>query len=1193
MEMTGKLIHIVVNILLLFFAACAVWADGSKPLLFVGDIDYPPYEYLKNGAPNGFYIDVTNELARVMGQNIQIRLMDWEKAQQMVLSGEADALIGISVSEQRKALYDFCDTTISVEFSLFLREGTVGVKTIDDLNGKVIGVTRGGYPRQTLKANDQITIMAVDTYLDGFHLLKDGVISAFVADKWVGAYHLQKNNIRGINIEEEPFAVRDNTFAVRKGNKELLLKINGGLRALTAQEMLPRIQQKWMRQKVIYATEEYVQNMLWILIAGVIALLVFGGGISIVARTRQAGKRRLMESALQESEMRYRSMVETMTEAFALHEMIFDKNSRPMDYKFLEVNAAFERLTHLKRRDIIGKSVKEVLPQIENIWIETYGQIVKTGQSNHFEQYAAPLKRHYEVFAYRTAPGQFATFFIDITDRKKAEEKLVLSEKRYHELFKQTSKCIIVYAPLESAGDFIIVDINETAENIEKIDRRDVLNKSVFKAFPEMLQMGVVDVMKRVLATGVAETCPIAIHLSGRIVTWCEYYIYKLPSGEIVTVYEYISEQNKIREELRLAEQKFTKAFQNAPIMFAILEPDSGVHIDVNEAMIRGSGFSREELIGHSAVEIGWLSLENWQGFLKEIGKHGRLSNAEMDFRAKDGGAITCLIGGERIPIANREYLLVLAADITGRKQAEESLREAENKLQLSFENANIGVCFIDLSGCFLRVNREMTHILSYTRDELESMCVNDITYPEDWSLSPSVIKKALEGRETQTVYNKRYVHKDGRVIHCRVSSSLIKDSGGKPLYFISHVQDISQQLKMEERLQRAEKMEALGLLAGGVAHDLNNVIGISIGYAEMLLEDMEPDSPLRTHVINIMQATQRATAIVQDMLTIARRGVAASRVININTLIENMVKSPVLSGILAMNPNIEIKTSMDDPLLNINGSPIHLEKTLMNLISNAAEAIHDGGVIRIESKNVHLDRPVKGYDSFEEGDYVVLSVSDTGEGIPAENLPHIFEPFYTKKVMGRSGTGLGLAVVWGAVKDHKGYIDVTSEAGRGTTFSLYFPVCRDEVEAAPEVISRAAYMGKGESILVVDDMPEQRELAVRILGKLNYLSTSAGSGEEAVAFIKNSKADLVLLDMIMDPGIDGLETYKRMIEFRPGQRAIIVSGFAETNRVAEAQALGVGAYVRKPYIMETLGLAVRRELDKIPQDEAGNIQKR
>jgi CheY-like chemotaxis protein len=215
------------------------------------------------------------------------------------------------------------------------------------------------------------------------------------------------------------------------------------------------------------------------------------------------------------------------------------------------------------------------------------------------------------------------------------------------------------------------------------------------------------------------------------------------------------------------------------------------------------------------------------------------------------------------------------------------------------------------------------------------------------------------------------------------------------------------------------------------------------------------------------------------------------------------------------------------------------------------------------------------------EGDYAVLEIVDQGVGISPEDLNRIFEPFYTRKVMGRSGTGLGMAVVWGTVQDHDGYIDVESTVGQGSTFRLYFPATRETLSRVEAPLPIQAYMGKGERILVVDDVKEQREIATSLLGRLNYSVETVESGMEAVEYIKRQPSDLVILDMIMDPGIDGLETYRRMLAIRPNQRAIIASGYSENHRVREAQRLGAGTYVRKPYMLEKIGIAVRRELDR------------
>jgi CheY-like chemotaxis protein len=318
----------------------------------------------------------------------------------------------------------------------------------------------------------------------------------------------------------------------------------------------------------------------------------------------------------------------------------------------------------------------------------------------------------------------------------------------------------------------------------------------------------------------------------------------------------------------------------------------------------------------------------------------------------------------------------------------------------------------------------------------------------------------------------------------------------------------------------------------------------------------------------------------------LGRRGVAVSEVINLNRVITDYFEAPEFDKLNSYHPNVTFKSDLEEKLSNIKGSPVHLGKTVMNLVSNASEAISGQGEVMIRTENRYIDKPIRGYDDVREGDYVVLTVSDNGRGISAADVKKIFEPFYTKKVMGRSGTGLGLAVVWGTVKDHDGYIDVQSEDGKGSTFIIYLPATREEVSGDEQKTSPEQYMGSGETILVVDDVKEQREVAASMLIRLGYEVRAVSSGEEAISYLKRNKADLIVLDMIMDPGMDGLETYRRVLAINPKQQAIIVSGFSETERVKKALELGAGAYVRKPYILEKIGMAIRKELLSRTQKE-------
>ncbi len=387
--------------------------------------------------------------------------------------------------------------------------------------------------------------------------------------------------------------------------------------------------------------------------------------------------------------------------------------------------------------------------------------------------------------------------------------------------------------------------------------------------------------------------------------------------------------------------------------------------------------------------------------------------------------------------------------------------------------------------------------------------------------------------------------------------------------------------LELEERLIQSQKMETIGLLAGGVAHDLNNVLSGIVSYPDLILMELPADSPIRKFILTMRDSGQKAASIVQDLLALTRRGVMQTEVIDMNEqIVHDYLNSPEHAVMLKKYPGSRLELNLEPDLFMIKGSPIHVKKCLMNLILNSMEAQPEGGCIRISTASIYVDTPLDGYAKVSEGEYVILSVEDDGVGIRPEDLKRIFEPFYTKKIMGKSGTGLGMTVVWGTVQDHNGYIEAHSTPGKGSRFDLYFPATREELGTVRTPTALEDYLGHGEHVLVVDDMPEQREITSTILSKLSYSVTTVASGEEAVAFLRTGQADLVLLDMIMDPGMDGLDTYKQIREIRPDQKVIIASGFAENERVKEAHHLGVKGFIRKPYTIEKLGIAIREVLD-------------
>jgi CheY-like chemotaxis protein len=337
-------------------------------------------------------------------------------------------------------------------------------------------------------------------------------------------------------------------------------------------------------------------------------------------------------------------------------------------------------------------------------------------------------------------------------------------------------------------------------------------------------------------------------------------------------------------------------------------------------------------------------------------------------------------------------------------------------------------------------------------------------------------------------------------------------------------------------------------------------------------------DSRLRKPIETMEKSGHRAVAIVQDLLTVARGVAIMKEPLNLNDIIREYLQSPEFHKFKEYHPAATLKTNLDTGLLNLSGSHAHIRKVVMNLVSNAAEAIEGSGTIAISTVNRYIDKPLRGYDDVRTGEYVVLAVFDDGSGISSEDLERIFEPFYTKKVMGRSGTGLGLAVVWNVLQDHEGYVDVQSTEN-GTTFELHFPITREAIADRESSLPIGEYKGAGETILVVDDVATQREIACNMLSVLGYKTTAVSSGEEAVKYLQAHTVDLILLDMIMDPGINGRETYEMVIKIHPNQRAVIASGFAETDEVREAQRLGAVHFIKKPFTLEKIGFAIKDEL--------------
>ncbi len=509
------------------------------------------------------------------------------------------------------------------------------------------------------------------------------------------------------------------------------------------------------------------------------------------------------------------------------------------------------------------------------------------------------------------------------------------------------------------------------------------------------------------------------------------------------------------------------------------------------------------------------------------------------------------------------------------------AIREAKKQEQLLYYAINQSfdsVMITDAGGKIEYVNPAFCRITGYSWEE--SIARNPSFLKS--GKHPAAFYKGMwdtlaKGKAwTGLIINHR---KNGEEYQEEATITPVTDLQGNIHHYVAMKRDVTQEVILERKLARAEKMQAIGLMAGGVAHDLNNILSGIVGYPELLLMQLEKNSKLREPLEAIHDSGQRAATVVADLLTVARGAAAKREDYNLNSLALEYLNSPECSNLKALYPNVSYRQQLDARPASILCSSVHIKKCLMNLVINAAEAITGTGAILVSSRNQYVNKAIGFASDIKEGDYIVLSVEDNGPGISEEDLEHVFEPFYTRKVMGRSGSGLGLAVVWNSVQDHDGTIQVESSS-EGTCFQLYFPYAPEKDATLSEKDAVVDCTGNGEHILVVDDEPHLRDIAGQMLTTLGYKVDSVSSGELAIEFVKEKPVDLLVIDMIMEPGMNGHQTYAEIIKMYPDQKAIIASGFSKSNDVKAALKLGAGSFFKKPYSLDQLGLAVKNALD-------------
>jgi PAS domain S-box-containing protein len=523
-----------------------------------------------------------------------------------------------------------------------------------------------------------------------------------------------------------------------------------------------------------------------------------------------------------------------------------------------------------------------------------------------------------------------------------------------------------------------------------------------------------------------------------------------------------------------------------------------------------------------------------------------------------------------QVQVAGQKLYTVILRDITRRLRAEETLRHSEARFRSLYEQAAIGIAQVAFDGQLLMVNAALCRMLGYEESELRGKNISDVTHPDDRARQDELIAQ----RKSYQL-EKRCLHRDGTEVWVDVSSSLVSDSTGAPLYRISVIQNITGRKCAEEQLAQAQKLEAIGRLAGGVAHDFNTLLNVMLGYSELLLKELPAGDSRREKVIQIKNSSDAGALLTRQLLAFSRKQSVAREVLDLREVASRMM--PILSRLLPHD--IELTVKCPDELCRVKVDPGQIQQLMLNLVANAGDAMPDGGQVNIEVQSVKVDEAyVQQHPALQVGGYAVLSISDSGLGMDAETVSHIFEPFFTTKEKGK-GTGLGLATVYGIAKQNGGDIWVYSELGAGTVFKVYLPLTTEALQEPGSARVSNRTVG-GETILLVEDSAALRELTKVILMREGYNILEAEDGVAAmeVSTSYEGKIHLVLTDVVM-PRMRGPQLAELIVKQRPEIAVVFLSGYTE-EAISQSDGISGYALVEKPYTAEVLLHSIRRALN-------------
>ena len=766
----------------------------------------------------------------------------------------------------------------------------------------------------------------------------------------------------------------------------------------------------------------------------------------------------------------------------------------------------------------------------------------------------------------------------EIKERLRAEEELQQGEERYRSILENIEEG---YFEVDLAGNFTY--FNESLCKIAGYEPNEMMSmnnreytttetaKEMYQVFNEIYRTGkpatIVDyeIFRK-------DGTPRILEMSASLM--------RDSAGQPIGfrgVSRDVTNRKKAEEALRESEERYRSLFKNSLSVMLLIDQETADIVDANPAACSFYGWSHEELTGKKITDINTLTKDQVFQEMEQARSEQR-SHFFFRHRLANDEVLDVEVYSGPIKLHGKQLLYSIVYDITERKLAEEALRQSEERYRTVLEANPDPVVVYDMEGRVIYLNPAFTQVLGWPLEECIGKKMDVFVPEESWPETQMMIDRVLTDASSSGIETHRYT-KEGSIIPVSVSGAIYRDRDGSPAGIVINLRDVSQQKKLEAQLQQAQKMEAVGTLAGGIAHDFNNLLQAVQGYSELLLMRRGEKEPGRRELQEIVRASKRGGELTQQLLTFSRRVESKRRPLDLNLEVEGLIQ--LLKRTLPKMIEVELGVSGDLHL--INADSVQVGQILMNLAVNAMDAMPEGGKLLFNTANVTLDQEFcRRYVEICPGDYVLLSISDTGHGMDKETLSHIFDPFYTTKEVGK-GSGLGLAMVYGIVKNHEGYIMCYSQPGEGTAFKIYLPVIETRAEAFDNIEEPDLFEHpSSENVLVVDDEEFIRDLGVELLSEAGYTVLAAADGESALELYLQEKEriDLIILDLIM-PGMGGRRCLEELLKINPEAKVLIASGHSPDGPTKEILEGGAKGFVSKPYDMTQILKAVREILDR------------